>query len=232
MTEVRINSSIGVMLKQLLKQQSLSMRKFSKLTGIDTATISRIINGKRKANLQHLQKFADCLGVAITDFFNDAEYVFEKKEEKQYSDDIYSSFDSTQTILESTKIYGKKFTVETMEQHLASYKQFAQTEKGKETIIKRFEEKLQAVGSIGPSIDHLKEMYLKFSMMRGSVCELALIGAALMYFISPVDLIPDYIFPIGYLDDAIAVKMVLELLSKVLLNGTKASKLLEEKQLN
>ncbi|MFB8735547.1 YkvA family protein [Bacillus sp. SL00103] len=26
-------------------------------------------------------------------------------------------------------------------------------------------------------------------------------GGALLYFIMPVDLIPDYIFPIGYIDD-------------------------------
>jgi uncharacterized membrane protein YkvA (DUF1232 family) len=34
-------------------------------------------------------------------------------------------------------------------------------------------------------------------------------GSALLYFILPVDVIPDYIFPIGYLDDAIAVQLVL-----------------------
>jgi uncharacterized membrane protein YkvA (DUF1232 family)/transcriptional regulator with XRE-family HTH domain len=226
MAEVRINDSIGVMLKELLEQQSLSMRQFSKHTGIDTATISRIINGKRKANLQHLQKFADCLGVAITDFFIEEGDVPEKKEDQQYSDDIYSSVDSIQTILESTKIYDKKFTIEMVEQQLASYQQFAQTEKGSETIANRFEEKLQAVGGIGPSIEHLKDMYLKFSMKKGSGYELALMGAALMYFISPIDVIPDYIFPIGYLDDAIAVKIVLELLSKVIVKGPKANKLL------
>ena len=43
--------------------------------------------------------------------------------------------------------------------------------------------------------------------------ELAVIGSALIYFIISVDIIPDYIFPIGYLDDAIAVKLVLNLFS-------------------
>ncbi|WP_146738132.1 helix-turn-helix domain-containing protein, partial [Bacillus tropicus] len=37
---------------------SLSMRKLGALTNIDTATISRIINGKQKANLKHLQEFS------------------------------------------------------------------------------------------------------------------------------------------------------------------------------
>lgn len=39
-------------------------------------------------------------------------------------------------------------------------------------------------------------------------------GGALLYFILPVDVIPDYIFPIGYLDDEFVVKLVLDLLSK------------------
>ena len=69
MSEKKIDNQLGLFLKRLLKERSLSMRKFSELTGIDVATISRIINGKRKANPAHLQKFADYLGVPITEFF-------------------------------------------------------------------------------------------------------------------------------------------------------------------
>ena len=50
--------------------------------------------------------------------------------------------------------------------------------------------------------------------MKGTPRELAIIGGALLYFISPIDIIPDYIFPIGYLDDAIVVKIALDLLEK------------------
>jgi uncharacterized membrane protein YkvA (DUF1232 family)/DNA-binding Xre family transcriptional regulator len=217
------NTSIGLLLKQLIKEQSLSMRKLSKLTDIDTATISRIINGKRKANLQHLQKFSDCLGVPISDLLMAAGYSFEKKEDTEYSDDIHSSLDSIRTILQSSKVYDNKFTVEDIEQQLVLFRQFAQTEEGKATIINGFEEKLQKVGSIGPFIDQLKDMFMKFKTVQGTAVELAILGGALMYFISPVDVIPDYIFPVGYLDDAIVVKIVLEILSKVLLNSSKVS---------
>lgn len=57
-------------------------------------------------------------------------------------------------------------------------------------------------------------MFVKFTTMNGSPRQLALMGGALLYFILPVDVIPDYIFPIGYLDDAFVVKLVLDLLSK------------------
>jgi uncharacterized membrane protein YkvA (DUF1232 family)/DNA-binding Xre family transcriptional regulator len=224
MTNTKTKSGIGLLLKQLLKEQSMSMRKLSKLTDIDTATISRIISGKRRANLQHLQKLADCLGVPISDLLLAAGYSKEMDEDKQYSDDIHSSIDSIQIILKASEVYDEKFTIKSIEQQLDIYQQFAQTEEGKETIINRFEEKLQKVGSIGPFIDHLKDMFLKFKTIQGTACELAIIGGALMYFISPVDVIPDFIFPIGYLDDAIVVKIVIELLAKVLLDCSQVSK--------
>ncbi len=57
MTENK-NTTLGPLLKSLLDKHSLSMRKLGALTNIDTATISRIINGKQKANLKHLQEFS------------------------------------------------------------------------------------------------------------------------------------------------------------------------------
>ena len=36
------------------------------------------------------------------------------------------------------------------------------------------------------------------------------ITAAMLYFISPIDLIPDFFFGIGYLDDAFVIKLALD----------------------
>lgn len=211
MTEGK-KSNLGFVLKELLKERSLSMRKLSELTEIDTATISRIINGKRKATPEHLRKFADILNVPITELFVAAGYDIEQRQEKLDSD-IHISVDSIQKFLESSDININNFTITSVEQKLANYEQYTQTEEGKETILNSFGEKLQKVGSIGPFINHLKNMYEKFSMMKGTPGELVIIGSALLYFILSVDVIPDYIFPIGYLDDAIAVQLVTNALS-------------------
>lgn len=215
MIEKDKNSSFGFFLRELLKQRSLSMKKFSELTEIDNATISRIINGKRKANPNHLLRFADCLEVPISELFAAAGYPIEQNKEglHSHSDDIHSMIYEIQEILKTSKNYNQTFTIDSVKQRLKFYTNYAQTKEGKETILKSFEKKLQKVGGIGPFIDHLKEMFFKYSKMTGNPYELALIGGALLYFISPIDIIPDYLFPIGFLDDALVVKIVLDMLS-------------------
>lgn len=198
----------GLMLKELLKERSLSIRKFSELTKVDTATISRIINGKRKATPDHLQRFADCLEIPTSELFVAAGYLMDQKQSN-----IQTSIESIQDFLNSSNFYTKKFSAESVEQELARYEQFSQTEEGKEIILQKFEDKLQKTDSIGPFINQLKDMYKKFLSKKTTTRELALIGSALIYFILPVDVIPDYLFPLGYIDDAMAVQIVTNLLS-------------------
>lgn len=204
-------ANLGLFLKDLLREKSLSMRKLSELTDIDPATISRIISGKRKATPEHLRKMAECLEVPIMELFQAAGYPVEKKPD---SDDIYSSLDNIQKILESSNLLEHPFSIEQLESELEKYQQFAETVEGEETIRKNFGEKLGKLGSIGPFISRLKDMFETFISKKATAHQLAIMGSALLYFIVPVDVIPDYIFPIGYLDDAIAVHLVSQLLSK------------------
>ena len=205
-------SKLSLLLRKLLKERSLSMRKLSQLTEIDTATISRIINGKRKANPEHLQKIADCLGVPLTDLFIAAGYPIDQKQGQQYSD-IHSSIDMIQSALKSSELYNETFTLNSVEQQLANYQHYSQTEEGKEIVLNGFEKKLMKVGSVGPFISQLKGMFESFRSRKGTPPDLAIMGGVLIYFIISVDVIPDYTFPVGYLDDAIAVKLALNLLS-------------------
>ncbi|MFC5589863.1 helix-turn-helix domain-containing protein [Sporosarcina soli] len=212
MAEEKISNTLGLLLRERLKERSLSMRRLSELTEIDTATISRIINGKRKANLQHLERFAECLGVPLIDFVEAAGYPVEQQEKLQT--DMHASVDEIQGVLESSNIYDNQFSIERVEQKLENYGLFSQTDEGKNTILKEFDEKLQKVGGVGPFINELKGYYKKFTSGKSTSFELVLIGSVLLYFIIPVDVIPDYLFPIGYLDDALAVQLTTKSLVK------------------
>ncbi len=59
-------------------------------------------------------------------------------------------------------------------------------------------------------IEQLTDMYQQFCNETISKEERAVLGSALLYFILSTDIIPDYLFPIGYLDDAIAVELAKE----------------------
>ncbi len=206
-------TDLGVLLKELLKERSLSMRKLSAMTEIDIATISRIINGKRKANLQHLEKISDCLEIPLINLLEAAGYPMEPDQETHHSD-IHTSVEEIKKILKSTNSYENDFSIEAVDQRLSTFGQYSQTKEGKNTILNSFDEKIDRVGSIGPFIDQLRELFDRFKNRKGTPYELIIIGSALLYFISPIDVIPDYIFPIGYLDDAIAVQIAYSALKK------------------
>jgi len=211
MSDKNIENELGLLLKKLLKERSISMRKLSELTEIDTATISRIVNGKRKAKPEHLQKFSECFGVPISDFFIAAGFQNEEKKELDQPD-IFMSVENIQSLLESSNVMENKFSIGEVEQQLANFEKYVQTEEGKENILESFTDKLEKTGSIGPFINQLKDLYEKFRFKKGTPKELVMIGSALIYFIVSVDVIPDYIFPLGYIDDAMAIQIITNVL--------------------
>lgn len=201
----------GLVLKELLEERSMTMRNLSEHTGIDTATISRIINGKRKANLQHLEKIADCLQVPISKLFTDSIHHNEQEENDENTSQLAGAINF---FLSTTEITEEEYSTKRIEKELKKYEQFAQTEEGKKLISNDFKEKLKRVDSVGPFIERVKKLYEMYRLEKGNASEMIMIGSALLYFIIPIDVIPDYIFPIGYLDDALAIKIVAAALMK------------------
>jgi len=201
--------NFGPLLKQLLDERALSLRKCSTLTGIQTATISRIINGKRKVTSEQLLRFAECLQVPVSDLFEAAGYPVRGKVPSQLT-----TKDHIQHFLEASDLFQHKLSVEQVKQELCKFEQFSQTAEGKEEIMSKFEDKIKKLSSVGPFIDQLTDMFRRFRDKQGPLKERLLIGSALLYFIATIDLIPDYLLPIGYIDDAIAVSLVVNSLEK------------------
>lgn len=199
-------SKLGEFIKNTLKQQSLSMRKFSQITGIDTATISRITNGKQEANLNHLCKFSKHLHIPMPELLKAAGYNMESLQgNKGKSKVISNAIDET---LKYFEFSDEKYFVECIEKQLIEYEQYALTEEGTQIILEKFQDKIVKISGIGIYIKKLKEMYKEFCKKDISPKKRAVIGSGLLYFILPTDTIPDYVFPLGYLDDIIAMKLV------------------------
>lgn len=209
MNEVKSDMPFGLLLRDALKEQSLSMRKLSELTGIDTASISRIINDKRKANLDHLEKFSIVLDIPIAKLLEAAGYPVENRQDATSTYD-----DSIQELLSSSELLTPTVSVPIVEKKLAEYNLQAQTYEGQDKILTNFDRKLESVGSIGPLVDQMKELFDRFRKKKGNPGELAIMGSALLYFIVPTDVIPDYLFAVGYLDDAVAVQLTSSILKR------------------
>jgi len=210
------SNRLGLLLEERLKERSLSIRKLGKLTDIDAATISRIMSGKRRATPAHLQRFADGLGIPVSELLTAAGYL-----DRPGPSDLQVSVANIEEILASSDLHNPHFSIENLEEQLAHYEQYAQTNEGRHTVLQQFAEKIHEIRSSGPFIQQLKDMYERFRSNRGTAAELAFIGSALVYFILPIDCIPDYLFPIGYIDDAVAVNLVMNSRLKAL--GEKGS---------
>ncbi|UOF90299.1 DUF1232 domain-containing protein [Fodinisporobacter ferrooxydans] len=72
-----------------------------------------------------------------------------------------------------------------------------------------FLSKLAQVRGFGEMLERLKIMYHCFLFGKSvSVQDRAWLAVAILYFISPIDLIPDYLLPYGYIDDSMVVGFV------------------------
>jgi uncharacterized membrane protein YkvA (DUF1232 family)/DNA-binding Xre family transcriptional regulator len=214
MFEEKSGLSLGPLLKTVLRERSLSMRKLSELTAIDTATISRIANGKQPANARHLQRIANALNLPVGQLFSAAGFEVDNIWEGRASD-IPDIMDDIQEVLKASNLFSEQYTTDRVEQELFRYEQYAQTEEGQRIIRDDFRAKVNQVGGAGPFIEHLKKMHEQFCLDDLAPEERTILGSALLYFILSTDIIPDYVFPIGYLDDAIAVRLVLKRLSRL-----------------
>lgn len=208
MYENKKKSELGSMIRTLLKENSLSMRKLSSISGIDTATISRIVNGKQSANMNHLRILSKYLNVPIKKLLIADGYDMTSLTDED-SIDSPSLIKNIHELLKLPDLLNYKCDLSKIEEELEKYKVYALTEEGKNIIYKDFNKKIETVNGDGFFIEELKEMYKKFCDESLPEEIHALLGSGLLYFILSVDIIPDYIFPIGYLDDIIAIKLVL-----------------------
>lgn len=98
----------------------------------------------------------------------------------------------------------------------SKYFEIAETPEGEKKVEESFDEKIEHVS--GPIVSILGKVVILYRMLKDGTFKISsevkmMIIAALVYFISPVDLIPDFIPIIGYIDDATVLGLVIKFLS-------------------
>lgn len=196
-------TELGMLLKASMTKQSMSMRNLSKQSGVSTATISRIIAGKQLATIHHLQQFAQHLRVPMETLLASigvANMKQDTKEQGMAGDIIQDIFQDFQIDLDvvAANVVGE----------LEKLEHYARTKEGKKVILDSFQPKMRDLDSAGAIIDKLNHFYALFCSEEITGEKQVVVGSVLLYFVLTIGVIPDYLFPIGYLDDAIAVKIV------------------------
>ncbi|OZB91750.1 DUF1232 domain-containing protein [Paenibacillus sp. XY044] len=215
------HAKLANIIKAALKQQSLSMRGLSALTGMDTATISRIVNGKQQARLEHLQHFALHLGIPMEVLLSAAGYPIDGSMQQKVAEQADTGTGSAGTMeQELLRVFDRlgldmRDITERVRQELAKYEEYAETREGSELITDRFPEKLEQLQSAGFYIQQLNDLYARYHEPDVPANMKTVIGSGLLYFVLSADIIPDYSFPLGYIDDALAVRLVLERLKEM-----------------
>ncbi|ABK61060.1 DUF1232 domain-containing protein [Clostridium novyi] len=206
----------GLYLKDKLKEKSLSLSKLSSLTGIDKSTISRIINHKQRANINHLEKISKALDIPLEELLVEDGYNINNENIQHKGEfDINNNYESIDDIFKLSSMVENTELKGLIESQLNKYQLYLKTDEGKDVLYKNFNNKIEKIDKGGVFVEKLKDMYKQFCSKDIPIKELLLIGSGLLYFVTPIDIIPDFIFPIGFLDDIIAIKIVLDMLDKI-----------------
>ncbi|MGX9756144.1 helix-turn-helix domain-containing protein [Clostridioides difficile] len=205
--------SFGNLLKTLLKEKSISMGELSKKSGIDKSTISRMANDKQKPNINHLEKFAIHLNVNLEELLKASGYEFKNSNTKQIFniDNDFSNFDD---VLGFANLINDKNFNGNIEKELSKCELYVQTDEGKKLLFDNFNKKIDSIEKQGQFTDRLRNMYAEFCTGELGIKKYLLIGSMLLYFVISTDVIPDFVFPIGFMDDLVALNMVTKLLRK------------------
>ncbi|WP_245629634.1 helix-turn-helix domain-containing protein [Alicyclobacillus sendaiensis] len=189
----------------------MSMRQLATATGISVSTISKMIAGKQRVNLDYLRRIADVLGVPAIALAEAAGLTLNNASTGFSERDDHSSMNA---LLEYLGIENWSALRGEIERELEKYEAYAQTDEGQQLIAEKYPIKRGQIQGVGDFLHDLDEIYDQFTRPDTPEDERWILASGILYFLLATDAIPDYLFPTGYLDDAIAMQMVRERLAR------------------
>lgn len=119
-------------------------------------------------------------------------------------------------VMKSKFEYSKRKLLKALDENKEKAKAFLDDDEKIEGLLRDFEEKLKLIPKIG---NRAADIAVMLSMIRAyakkqytdvPISTILLAIAALIYVVNPLDLIPDYILGVGFIDDAAALAIVLQ----------------------
>lgn len=110
---------------------------------------------------------------------------------------------------ETADMMAKKFS-----EYKTKARKYLEDSKKLEDFLVKVEKKFQTIPKVGPKLAYIPQMvllirsYALCEYREVTKTEIVLMIAALIYFVSPLDVIPDKFLGLGWLDDAVVVTLV------------------------
>ncbi|MCL5967609.1 MAG: helix-turn-helix domain-containing protein [Firmicutes bacterium] len=175
-----------------MEEEHLSVRGLARRAGLSHSVVSRFLNGHSHPSVPTLRALAGALDLTLDDLTREAP-----------GEGWGDATAGARLLASPPQTLVRKVTAE-----LDRLRAFAGTEEGRLLARELFERKVENIGASGPLIERLKglqRLYLTADNVAPGVRAAA--GSAVLYFIQAVDAIDDFLWPIGYLDDAIALEL-------------------------
>ena len=179
-------------IRRELERQGITLREMARRSGVHHSLLSRLLRGQLAPTARLLGRLAPALGVEAGVLYREAGL---------------ANAVPWEDALRGLGL-GEGLTDKRLAEELAVLAEQAATPVGAARIRREFPRKRQETAMRGPLLDYLDEMFARYTEERLPPESQAEVGAALLYFITPVDCIPDDQFPLGYLDDALVIQRV------------------------
>lgn len=192
------SAAFGDVLRARIEAQELSVRRLGRLCGLDPATISRMLHDKQRPTLAHLSKLSQALDVPISALLTAAGYAVEEPEDNPL-----------ERMLESGQADQGSMTLRerwaAVRESLAHHRTIALTPEGMALIADETPAKMERIRAGGSFAAKVADLYRHALDEKTPPDERSVAGSALLYFVLEKDVIPDDQFPLGFVDDALAV---------------------------
>jgi uncharacterized membrane protein YkvA (DUF1232 family) len=183
-------SAFSKLLQGELAKRGWSYSDLAARSGLHVSLISRVARGLRKPTATFVQRCAAAFGLPLPELMIAAGLL----------DEALSHSGAPEAAA------------------LGPYIQYAATPEGEEEILTRLPTKMDRVkqqsdrgGKIAVLLEWVATLRDQFLCSSGAIK--AVIGGALLYFLSPVDLVPDFIPTAGLVDDLSVVTLVMGLVA-------------------
>jgi len=191
----RADRGLVCLIQERMAAAGLSLRGLARAAGVSHSSVSRLLSGRTRPTPALLRTLAPALHCPPVELLRAAGIE-------------PATVDPWETLRSLGVDPAPPELVARIAERLERLREYAATDEAVALARDGLQRKVAALGARGPVIERLLalgRLYLQGGPAPPAARLIA--GSAVLYFLLAVDAIDDFIFPIGYLDDAVAVAL-------------------------